>query len=1737
MKQLLHNSFAKRKMLFIALIVLPFLQLQAQCPSVPVSPQTICDASQLTFNDLNAFTTPGANPVRWFLNPTGGTPIPPGQLVLEGTYYAGDTSGNCGTRPALQVVFNVGPSGQSLDAIFCSNENPTVQSYIDEALTVNIPAGGNVEIYSDFALTMMLNPTSPLTGNANYFIVFEDSAGCRGQIESGSTAVFASPTTPTPPAVQQFCSDTNPTIADLTTGTTDNFNWYDSVDGANNPIPPALQLTVPLVDGETYYIQADNFFCESDVVAVLVEISDPVNPGVGTTIEYCIDNLPAANFDLFPLLTGMPDATGTWTGPTTITGGNTGTTNISALTAGTYNYIYTVMGTDPCPDETATVVIVINEVLTSGTPSALNPLTFCESQAPTAADLFSLLDNEDAGGIWTQGTSSADPVVTSPFDFTGFTPGTYDFTYSQNVNPNPCPEESTTVQVVILADPNAGTAVVTEFCVNDLAANSPYDLFNSLDGSQDNNLGTWTDAANAPVVNPIDITGFTVAGSPYSFTYTIDNGSCMDMETIVITVLPAPESGNYIGTPFEVCEDQAAANSPYDLFNLLDGTQDTNGTWFAGTDTTGTAVTNPIDLTTLGNGTFDFTYSVPAIGTCTDVDVTVQVIINPLPNTGTPTPLLICVNDLVANSPVDLFNQLTGQDAGGTWSDDDMTGALTGSNVDITGFAVGSYNFSYSITDANGCMNSSTVVITIEPAPESGNYVGTPFEVCEDQAAANSPYDLFNLLDGTQDTNGTWFAGTDTTGTAVTNPIDLTTLGNGTFDFTYSVPAIGTCTDVDVTVQVIINPLPNTGTPTPLLICVNDLVANSPVDLFNQLTGQDAGGTWSDDDMTGALTGSNVDITGFAVGSYNFSYSITDANGCMNSSTVVITIEPAPESGNYIGTPFEVCEDQAAANSTYDLFNLLDGTQDTNGTWFAGTDTTGTAVTNPIDLTTLGTGTFDFTYSVPAIGTCTDVDVTVQVIISEIGNPGTVTPYIVCETDLAANSPLDLFGQLTGEDAGGTWTDNDATGALTGSDVDLTLLTPGTYNFSYTVTNGSCVSASVVPVTIETAPEAGTGTDVAICISDITAGQLLDLFTQLTGNDTGGTWNDDDATGALTGSNVDLNTLVVGTYNFTYTVAATANCGSDMETVAVTINDISAPTAPATQEFCDNATVADLVGTGNNIQWYDDMGLTILLAPGDALVDGEDYFATQTDAITNCESSLSAAVSVTIFLTPNTGVAVPLTVCSDLTMVDLFTALDGTQDAGGTWLDTDGTGALTGSTFDATAVADGTYNFEYTITASAPCVDASTIVTVIVQSPVSAGTDAAINLCSDNGTIDLFTLLGTADAGGTWSPTLNSTTGVFDPLVDMAGSYSYTVMNDCNTSTATVDVTIALAPNAGTDSSLTICVIDTPVDLLTQLGGTPDVNGTWSPLLSSGGNVFNPELDGTGIYTYTVTAISPCMTDAVATINIQVDDSLPPTVLNANLDFCATDDAMVMDLDAAVTGTMINWYDTIDGTTPLADSDLLVDGTTYFASQTNATGCESSVRVQVTVAVGDAPTPTITMDGNIFCINDNPTLLELTQNINEYDELSANVVWYDALDGTTPLSSSTVLVDGATYYAVLIDPVTGCESNIRLAIIADLTGCDIIEIPDGFSPNNDGTNDTFDADNLGFLYPDFKMEIYNRYGNLVYEGTNSTPRFNGISNQKALLNDVELPVGVYFYILNFNDGINKPQQGRLYLSR
>jgi gliding motility-associated-like protein/uncharacterized repeat protein (TIGR01451 family) len=94
--------------------------------------------------------------------------------------------------------------------------------------------------------------------------------------------------------------------------------------------------------------------------------------------------------------------------------------------------------------------------------------------------------------------------------------------------------------------------------------------------------------------------------------------------------------------------------------------------------------------------------------------------------------------------------------------------------------------------------------------------------------------------------------------------------------------------------------------------------------------------------------------------------------------------------------------------------------------------------------------------------------------------------------------------------------------------------------------------------------------------------------------------------------------------------------------------------------------------------------------------------------------------------------------------------------------------------------------------------------------------------------------------------------------------------------------------------------------------------------------------------------------------------------------------------------------------------------------------------------------------------------------------------------------------------------------------------CGNVVVHNAFSPNGDGINETFTIDSITdtTCYPSNTVEIYNRWGVLVYEVKdydNVNRAFKGLSEGRVTIDTSSgLPVGTYFYILNYtsvdNDG-------------
>ena len=187
--------------------------------------------------------------------------------------------------------------------------------------------------------------------------------------------------------------------------------------------------------------------------------------------------------------------------------------------------------------------------------------------------------------------------------------------------------------------------------------------------------------------------------------------------------------------------------------------------------------------------------------------------------------------------------------------------------------------------------------------------------------------------------------------------------------------------------------------------------------------------------------------------------------------------------------------------------------------------------------------------------------------------------------------------------------------------------------------------------------------------------------------------------------------------------------------------------------------------------------------------------------------------------------------------------------------------------------------------------------------------------------------------------------------------------------------------------------------------------------------------------------------------------------------FCLIDQPTISDI--VISGTAIKWYDAAGNS--VNSNIILIDGVSYFATQT-VNGCES-LKKEIVVTVNDpnSPTGNLTQD---FCSAQNPTISNIIVT-------GQNIKWYDNLGNL--LITVTPLVDGKTYYAT--QTVNGCESTQKLAVK--------IMVTNGGIPANDHV-ETFCNDTTS----NTKTENLNNYKvNLIADPANYRFDFFDANNQ------------------------------------
>ena len=869
------------------------------------------------------------------------------------------------------------------------------------------------------------------------------------------------------------------------------------------------------------------------------------------------------------------------------------------------------------------------------------------------------------------------------------------------------------------------------------------------------------------------------------------------------------------------------------------------------------------------------------------------------------------------------------------WSNSATTASLSG-------VAAGTY--SVTITDANGCTDTSNVTITEPTALVAASVVDTNIS-CNAGADGSA---TGSATGGTAPYTYLWSNAATTA--------SIVGIAAGTYNVTIT-DANG-CTDTSsVTIT----------EPAPLVASgVVDANVTCNARTEGAATASATGGTapytylWSNAETTAS-------ITGLAAGTYNVT--ITDANGCTDASSVTIT-EPAPL--------------------------VASGVVDANVTCNGGTDGAAT-----VNISSGGAAPFTYLWSNSATTaslsgvaagtyfvTITDANGCTATSSVTITEPTALVATSVVDSNITCNAGTN--GSATASATGGTapynylWSNATTTASIVG-------VAAGTYSVTITDANG-CIDTSSVTITEPTVLVAASVVDSNVSCNGGSEGNA-------TASVTGGTapytylWSNAATTASLVN-------VTAGTYNVTITDA-----NGCTDTSSVTITEPTALVAASAVDInvtCNGgndgaATASATGGTAPYTYLWSNAATTASIVG----VTAGTYNVTITDA-NGCTDTSSVTITEPTALIAS-GV------------VDASVTCNGGNDGAATTSATGGTAPYTylwsnaATTASIVNVTAGTYNV--TITDANGCTDTSSV--IITEPAVLAASGMATNLsCNggNDGTIDLSVSGGTAPYTYLW----NNTATTEDLTGLTAGTYSVTV-TDANGCTATESVTLteptllsALATatnvscNGGNDGTVDLSVT----------GGTAPYTYAWDNTATT------EDMIGltAGTYNVTVTDANGCTTTESVTLT-------EPTMLSAlatatNVSCNGGNDGTV---DLSVTGGTAPYTYAWDNTATTEDMIGLTAGT-YNVTVTDANGCTATAAATITESTLLVTNGTIT---DVSCLGSADGSIDVTVT-------GGTTPYTYAWDNTATTEDLSGLTAGT--YTVTITDANGCTDTVPFTV-------------------------------------------------------------------------------------------------------
>ena len=449
--------------------------------------------------------------------------------------------------------------------------------------------------------------------------------------------------------------------------------------------------------------------------------------------------------------------------------------------------------------------------------------------------------------------------------------------------------------------------------------------------------------------------------------------------------------------------------------------------------------------------------------------------------------------------------------------------------------------------------------------------------------------------------------------------------------------------------------------------------------------------------------------------------------------------------------------------------------------------------------------------------------------------------------------------------------------------------------------------------------------------------------------------------------------------------------------------------------------------------------------------------------------------------------------------------------------------------FSPSAAGPGTYTIWYVFRSAGGCTDSVSSTIRVYPKPLASFTSAA-SIClnqavtlSDHSTISDGSVVRWNWDFGDGSTNSFTNGNPFDKTFGTFGNYNVRLVsvseNGCTSDTISHTIAVHPLPTAGFSLPGVICMpggqasfssTATVVDNATLNYNWDFGDGSAAATTAAPTHIYSTS--GSYSVHLTVTTADGCSRDSVRILNSFSNQPIARFQVSPDT-LCQGTNNVFTDESTAPGGTLQSWTWSFGDGSPASNAQNPVKkyaqpgkfGVSLIVK--NAAGCTSAA-YRDTVIVYLQPV----IDAGLSFVVTQGTIVRFHPAANDSTQLRFQ--WQPAGDFTNPnvLSPALLAIHNETY-TLTATGAGNCTASDQLTVKI----LKPVNVMNSFSPNGDGINDTWNIPNLAD-YPGCTVEVFNRYGQLVYQSVGYGTPWNGTFKGSSL------PVATYYYVITLKNG-------------